>query len=384
MALSEEVFSGKKQIIQAVSAAAMSAAADTAADSSAAVGAAAAGAAREPAREQEKEDAKGRIIAVCDPEVGYACRLMEYLRGRGAPAADIRVYSSLDKFRDLTSPDDVALLIVAESEFRAEDVGKAAEEVLVLNESDSYLGEEIRNVSKYQSMEIIVSTVFGLCPDEALLKAAAVRHGKPPVRIGIYSPLGRCLNTTFSLTLGEILARSGEVLYLGFEPFSPVPAFLGQSFEGSITELLYFNDCARHKLPARLREIRISAGGVDLLPPAGSLSDLQDIRAEQWCSLLDSITKMTDYEYVILDLSDCVRGLMKILRECDEVYTITRTDRMSKAKLEEYERQLGECGYEDIRLKTRWTQLPVFDALPAAAGQMSGGPLADYIRRMRT
>ena len=93
---------------------------------------------------------------------------------------------------------------------------------------------------------------------------------------------------------------------------------------------------------------------------------------------------MTDYEYVILDLSDCVRGLMKILRECDEVYTITRTDRMSKAKLEEYERQLGECGYEDIRLKTRWTQLPVFDALPASAGQMSCGPLADYIRRMRT
>ncbi len=334
-------------------------------------------------RLQVKEEPEARIIAICDPEVGYACRLMEYLRGRCAPAADIRVYSSLDKLRNLTLPGDIALLIVAESEFRAGNAAAAAQNILVLNESDGYLGEEVRNVSKYQSMEIIVNSVFELCPDEARLKAAAVRHGKPPVRIGVYSPVRRCLNTAFSLTLGEILARSGEVLYLGFDPYGAAAGYLGQSFEGNITELLYFNDCARHKLPARLRELRITAGGMDLLPPAGSLTELQDISEEQWCSLLDSIIKMTDYEYVILDLSDCVRGLMRILRECEEVYTITRSDRVSNAKLEEYERQLNDSGYEDIRLKTRWVRLPVFDALPAAAGQMSYGPLADYIRRMR-
>ena len=43
---------------------------------------------------------------------------------------------------------------------------------------------------------------------------------KTMVIIGVFSPLGRCLKTSFALALGQILAKERAVLYLNLESYS--------------------------------------------------------------------------------------------------------------------------------------------------------------------
>ena len=48
--------------------------------------------------------------------------------------------------------------------------------------------------------------------------------------IGIFSPLGRCLKTSFALTLGQILAKERAVLYLNMEEYSGFEELMGKGF----------------------------------------------------------------------------------------------------------------------------------------------------------
>ena len=56
----------------------------------------------------------------------------------------------------------------------------------------------------------------------------------------VYSPLGRCLKTSFALTLGQILAKERAVLYLNLEEYSGFEEMLGKGFAQNLSDLLYF------------------------------------------------------------------------------------------------------------------------------------------------
>ena len=65
--------------------------------------------------------------------------------------------------------------------------------------------------------------------------------------------------------------------------------------------------------------------------------DFISVTKEEWIQLIREIEKGSDYEYLILDLSDAVQGLFDILRLCDVVYTLSRDDGFAMAKIKQYE-----------------------------------------------
>ena len=155
---------------------------------------------------------------------------------------------------------------------------------------------------------------------------------------------------------------------------------MDRSFRGSVSDLLYYNDCAREKLAGQLQFMTEKAGKLDFLPPMESFIQLRSIRQDQWLELFRSIEKVTEYEYCILDLSEQVDGIFEILRQCDLVFTITREDGFAEAKMRQYETLLKSTQYEDIFMKTRRCQLPVFRELPAGILLLTHGELAACVR----
>lgn len=116
------------------------------------------------------------------------------------------------------------------------------------------------------------------------------------------------------------------------------------------------------------------------LPPMKSFIELRSIKREQWSSLLRTIEKVTEYEYLIMDLTEHTDGLLDILRTCDRVYTIVRDDTFSRARCFQYEDLLRRMNYEDIRMRTQYWKLPVFREIPAGIEDLTRGELAVYIR----
>ena len=200
--------------------------------------------------------------------------------------------------------------------------------------------------------------------------------------IGIYSPVGRCLQTTFSFTLGQLLARKNKVLYLNFECFSGLGKMLRQEFQADLSDLIYFLHNGDGRFPYRLEGMTQKVNGLDYIPPAFSCLDLQRVEKEEWMALLDELGQSGLYDYVILDLSEVVNGLFDILKRCFRVYTIVREDGFAAAKQAHYEELLTCLNHEDILENTRKCRLPLFRQLPQDLENLTRGELAELVQKL--
>ena len=277
--------------------------------------------------------APARRICICDSEVSYGEHLMEYLRHEGRLSREIYLYTGRESLLSREDPETTRLLVIAESQYSEEIERAGFSDILLLNESSTYM-EKPENMSKYQSVENICERIREMC-----------------------------------MTQEEDLSGNS-----GFE------TMLSRSFRGSVSDLLYFNDCAREKLSGQLQYMTEKIGELDFLPPMESFMLLRSIRAEQWLELLRTIEKVTDYEYCILDLSEQVDGVFEVLRQCDYVFTVTREDGFARAKMTQYEALLKSTQYEDIFMKTRRCRLPVFRELPGNIMMLTHGELAACVK----
>ena len=236
-------------------------------------------------------------------------------------------------------------------------------------------------IDKYQSVEAVVRKVLELASDAGLLPPAARAGGREGMKlIGIYSPVGRCLQTTFSFTLGQLLARKHRVLYLNFECFSGFGKMLRKEFQADLSDLIYFLHNRDGRFPYRLESMTQKLNGLDYIPPAFSCLDLQRVEKEEWLALLDELGQSGLYDYVILDLSEVINGLFDILKLCSRVYTIVRDDGFAAAKQEQYEALLTCLDHEDILENTKKCRLPLFRQLPQGLEGLTRGELADLVR----
>ncbi len=321
-------------------------------------------------------------ILVCDSEERYGERLVEYLNGNLAFPCEIERYTSATKLEELGQMEKTSLVIISEREFRKTQKTPPPDKLLILNETGTDLGEEIHSISKYQSMDIVLEMVRVLTLKKADVIPGMIRHGNPMKLIGFYTPITRCLQTTFALTFGQLLARKHRVLYLNFENYAGFDYLMQYKEQGTVSDLLYYNECAREKLTAQLGLLIKSMNGLDYIPPMKSFEELHSVQCRQWLSLFKSFERVTEYEYVLLDLSESAEGLFEMMRACELIYTVTRDDAFSRAKIDAYEQLLRASHGEDIAAKTRRCRFPVFQALPAALDHLTHGEMAEFVCRI--
>ena len=322
-----------------------------------------------------------RILAIFDSEENYAYRLMEFISEKVNLPFEIYVFTEEDKFYSCARTKDIECLLISESVYKQEVEALKIPHIIILSENGENLSKALHHINKYQSCENIVHEVMEYYTDQAGDVPAALRtRGRRMRIIGIYTPVGRCLQTTFSLTLGQMLARRYKTLYLNFEIYSGFGKILSRSFNSDISDLMYYFSCAREKLAYRMESMVETVNGLDFIPPAEIYQNLAGIRGSQWIDLFQEIEKTSEYEYLILDLTDGIMDLWEVLKECDNIYTIYREDGIAMAKIEQYERALEHMDFGDITARSTRFKLPVFRQLPIHFEELTYGELAVYIR----
>ncbi len=316
-----------------------------------------------------------RRIALCDWNEKYVFQLEEYFRGVNYLPFQADVYTNYESYCEYEEKYHYAGVLIAECFVRKEEHGRG---MLFLTEERS---EEVNTVYRYQSADVILQQIMNAFFEGELYGEQTLAANGEGVRIGFYSPIRRCLQTGFALTLGQILAKKSRVLYLNLEAFSGLGERFGVETEGDdLADLIYYYKNLPEEFEGRFQQARRRINELDYIPPALSFMDVQQLSEEEWDGFLERLRQSGRYEYMILDFSEALQGLPYLLSKCTRIYGIQRKDAVSQAKKVHYERVMKELRHEDILTKTVWYTLPQFVYLPDGVSQLAFSELADYVR----
>nr|WP_300770090.1 hypothetical protein [uncultured Acetatifactor sp.] len=320
-----------------------------------------------------------KVMALCDTEEEYAQLMTEFMRKQKNLPWELHTYTNVDTLLG-TEQSGLAMLVVAESAFRQELRGLAPGCLVVLGESGVMRWEDISYVDKYQEAEEVFRQLLGVYMEIADIQLPFLRTNRKTVFIGNYSPVHRCMQTSFAITMSLMLAKKHSTLYLNFEHYAGISELLPDMQTLDLADLLYFLNAQKDKFRLRLQTILKHKGALAYVPPVKSGQNLITVTPQEWLGLLERIEELEEYEYVVLDLGESMQGLFEILRMCRHVYTLTREDRIARGKLLQYEQVLALYEYGDVLGKTKRLSLSHIRKLPEELEQLTKGDLADLVK----
>ncbi len=324
----------------------------------------------------------GKVMVLCDTEEEYARLMTEFLGRHKDLPWQLHTYTNVEEMLESERYCPVAMLVVAESAYTEALQKLQPGRTVVLSESGVLRWKELPCVDKYQQAEEVLRYLLAVYMEIAEVQLPRLRKKGNLVFIGNYSPVRRCMQTSFALTMSQLLAQEHRTLYLNFEHYAGIAELLPDAQTFDLADLLYFLNAEQDKFRLRMQTMLRSKGNLDYIPPMKSGQNLLTVTAAEWLGLLQKIEDMGEYEYVILDLSESMQGLFDILRLCSHIFTLVREDRIARSKLLQYEQVLSLYEYGDLMEKTKRVSLSHIRRLPEELEQYTKGDLADMVKEL--
>lgn len=321
------------------------------------------------------------ILVLCDTEEEYARLMTDFLKLHKDLPWEIHTYTATKTLMQEERKSNISMLVVAESAYMEEMKALQPCRTVILNESGMMKWDQMQNINKYQQADNVLRSLLEVYTDIADGQLPKLSGDFDTKFIGIYSPVRRCLQTSFALTMSQMLATDSRTLYLNFEHYAGITELLPDMQTRDMADLLYFLNADKDKFRLRMQTMIQHKGRLDYIPPMKSGQNLLTVTVGEWMQLLQKITELGEYEYVILDLSESMQGLFDILRICTKVFTLTQEDHIAQSKLTQYEQILALYEYEDVLRKTCKCRMPEIRRLPKELEQYTKGDLADYVRK---
>lgn len=330
---------------------------------------------------------KKNIFAVCDLEADYARNFMDYLNRKNNIPFEIQAFTTVEGLLAYGKTTHIELLLISGKamckEVRDMDIGK----IVILSEG-VYPPELDRypSVYKYQSSAEVIREVMACYGEERAVVPVQFPVLKKTTEIlGVYSPLGRCLKTSFALTLAQILARERAVLYLNLEEYAGFEELMGKEFSYNLGDLLYYVRQKSQNLIHRMNGMVQTVNNLDFVPPVKIPADIHATAWEDWEYLLNELVMHSNYQTVVLDMGGGIDSLFQLLDRCKQIYMPVLKDTISVCKLTQFENLLQEWDFSQILAKTTKVHLPFHVGQPPAQNyveQLVWSELGDHVRKL--
>lgn len=324
------------------------------------------------------------IMAVYDVDPFYADRFADFANQKGKVPFTVAAFTSMERLQEFSEANTIELLLISDSVNREQVDRLKARQVVTLTEGETIrIKDRYPSVYKYQSTDSVIREVMACyCdkPELDLLKASSSQCRM----IAVYSPINRCLKTSFALVLGQLMAQDEKVLYLNLEEWSGLQALTGEEYAGDLSDVLYlYRQGNYHWL--KLSSYVYSWGNLDYIPPVRFPEDLEDASPEGLAELILKISQESIYDAVIIDAGHFGKQVCSLLKICSTIYMPVKDDCVSAAKLEELTQYLERTGNGDILDKIQKLKLPFhssFGRRDTYMEQLLWGELGDYVRQL--
>lgn len=303
----------------------------------------------------------GRLFAIYDLEPGYADSLMQYINQKqNMPFKTVAFTNKVALYEYLEEGHiDILLITANEMEKRLED--EHIEKIILLSNGkifSEYIG--YASIYKYQSSEKIIREVLDYFVEVHNCENVLENISRNVEIVAVYSPVKRIGQTILSLTLGQVLASDYTALYINMEEFSAFDKIFHQSYEGDLSDLMYFYKQSPDTLPIKLKSIVHTIHQLDYIPPLVYSKDLRNINTGKWVELIESIAATGMYEKIIIDLSSVVADVFSILNISNKVYMPIISDVVSSMKMSAFEEYLIRSENSEIIDKIIKVKIPQF------------------------
>ena len=247
---------------------------------------------------------------------------------------------------------------------RMEIGGEGSNSVVITDQAEDTEGSGIllnfdndmaKGVSAYQSMDEIARMVLkqgegqGYAQTEEMpekLEEAAGQYsnGQPfPGLIGVFSPVGGCGKTTFSIAYCEAAAQKypgKKILYWNAEGAADWQMFFWNPCPYTMSDLIYCLLMGEENMQEYLREIAVGQDdGTFFIKPCTSFQDLNVLEGEELNRLLKVLT--TYFDLVICDMNTAFENINRqILRLSQTRYYLVSDMPGGRLKLQDFAENL--------------------------------------------
>lgn len=321
---------------------------------------------------------KKRIFVIVNDDKRYTQLLYEFLYAKFPEPMQLLIFSEVASLKKYAVYHEIEIALVAQHMYGRAVKNMDIKHCYILQEKEKISNR--KNIYKYQSREAILKDILKYYSVSA---NGDISPSKKEMQIiGMYSPVGRSGQTTFALLLGKLLAQKKRVLYINLEPFSGLNSYLNISSKSDLSDLLYYLNYEEEKFVYKLANMIEYFGNVEFIPPTGSFLDLHTITIEEWKKLIGIIRDRTEYEYLILDLSESISGLLGVLRMCNRVYSLVKEDSMAQNKISQYEKLLVNLEYEDLLKKEKRIITPEFKVMNIYPEELAYSQMGKYVKQI--
>ena len=276
---------------------------------------------------------KRQVLALLDSEEGYAVSFMEYVNRQNRAPFEVRAFTEEGQLREYLLRGRAEILLIADRDFRGEMTDWSSACVIRLTE-ENRAGDGMC-VFKYQAAPDVLREameIYGTAPGEG-----GTRILKQRVRVtGVFSPVGRCMKTAFSMALGQRLAEKKPTVLLNFEACPGFDEIMHTEYGQTLRDALYYIRADEPRAPERILPMLQKIGSMDYLPPASSPAELCQIPGEDWDKLISLFVRDSPYEAVVIDYGILPLLDPSLLLDSDLIYMPQRTDYVARAKVRSF------------------------------------------------
>ena len=291
------------------------------------------------------------IIVILEDDKEYLSSFLGYFENYNESALKIAGFSEKESFFKYANQEKIDLILTKEELLGDIENDVDNEKIVLLTEEagiESING--IKTLYRFQHMKNMIRYIINLCAESVPIKNEIIRvTGEKKVQIiGVYSPVKRCGKTALSMELAGNLAKNGKILLINMEEYSACRRYDGENKEYDLADLLFFYMQNSWSFELKLKAVLQNMSGFDYIPPMENGDELRNITTEQWKGLILEICKVSDYKIIILDLSDIISNILRLLDMCDFIIMPYMRDEISMHKAAEFEKILKK---EDNKLE---------------------------------
>ncbi|MCR4651398.1 MAG: hypothetical protein K5662_06545 [Lachnospiraceae bacterium] len=247
---------------------------------------------------------------------GYGDSLTEYMSQRKDFPFEARQMSDAEEICRYFDKGLADLLITDRKNLRKFEKVVEPERIIILDEEEN---GGANSIYAYQDCDRILAKIMRIATEVEDLGDLIVRNRAVKV-LGVFDPTGSGSRNMMGLVLSRYIAKKKSVIYLNLLSFSVLDDVMGSRISGDMADLIMKVKSSDSEIISAIGECSVTEGSLTVMAPLRNYKDLTGMDEAEWMNLVSLIERKTAFEYIVLELSASVRGLLELMNMCDRVF----------------------------------------------------------------